>query len=277
MNNLFDKDSAHLGISPSPTAVPPIENEPRAMDTPAATGASIPASDQISMDTFRALTGMPPVNADGRKPGTIGTAFGLATGLSVIGDAESNIGLWRRVCQEELQTRLRYHIYNGVVVVSLIAQLILSALFIILGALPHDYHIPIAVLGAVNGVLTGILALMKNQGLPERYRRYEDALRSVRQDAERLERELVTGTLSVSRQEVFALFDKYTRGQKEAQMNRPDVWSTATDFQPTPASHGKGGPAPATAPTPAAATATATAPSAPAVPVTTVVAPAAGP
>lgn len=206
---------------------------PREAETVVTKGDADPKSETIDIDTFRALTGMPPAAVEGRgsRPG-IWKAFRMVTGLSAFQeDLESNIGLWRRICQEEVQTGVRYHAFNTLVVVGLIVQLVLSAILIVLGALPHDYHIAIAVLGSVNGVTTGILALLKNQGLPERLRRYQEAIRDVRKDAEKVARKLECGKVEVKAEEVNALFEKFDRAQRDAQSNRPDVWFSTADAQ----------------------------------------------
>ncbi|KAI9792522.1 MAG: hypothetical protein M1816_002042 [Peltula sp. TS41687] len=195
--------------------------------------AGHPKSEMMDIETFRALTGMPPVavGARGSRPG-FWKAFRMVSGLSAFQeDLESNIGLWRRICQEEVQTAVKYSTYNSIVVVSLIGQLVLSAVLIVLGALPHDYHIAIAVLGSVNGVITGILALLKNQGLPERFQRYQEAIRDVRKDAERVARKLESGKVEVKAEEVTALFEKFDRAQHDNQSNRPDVWFSTANAQ----------------------------------------------
>lgn len=210
-----------------------------------AKGGGEPKNDTIDIETFRALTGMPPMVVGGRgsRPG-LWKVFRMVTGLSAFQeDLESNMGLWRRICQEEVQTRVSYSTYNTIVIAGLIAQLVLSAVLIVLGALPHDYHIAIAVLGSLNGVITGILALLKNQGLPERLQRYQEAIRDVRKEAERLARELESGRFEVKTEEVDELFEKFDKAQRDAQSNRPDVWFSTADVRGIPSDKRSGGPA----------------------------------
>lgn len=71
--------------------------------------------------------------------------------------------------------------------VLLALQIIIGAVFIILGALRDGRtYIVIAVLGAISTVTGGILALMKGQGLPNRLRQARGQMRNVVFEAEEL-------------------------------------------------------------------------------------------
>jgi hypothetical protein len=120
----------------------------------------------------------------------------------------------------------RYVLYNTLVHDSLIVQLVVSTLLIMLAALPQEHHIALAVLGAANGVITGVFGLMRGQGLPGRLVQYADGLRKVRETIEWLEKELEAGTRPVSYREIVRLREMYQQIRGDEHQNRPDSWSS---------------------------------------------------
>jgi hypothetical protein len=108
----------------------------------------------------------------------------------------------------------------------MIIQLCISSALVILGALRQDFHIPIALLGAINGILTGILSLIRGQGLPNRLLQYADQLRRVREDVEWTERILRTNAAVVLYKDAIALRDSYEQCRDDAVKNHPDSWTS---------------------------------------------------
>jgi hypothetical protein len=143
--------------------------------------------------------------------------------------------------REETKAKRLYVLYDVVTYVCLIAQLIIAAVLIILGALNADYHIAIATLGAVTGVITGILSMIRGQGLPQRLMRYADALRRVREKIEFTERELVAGVRTVTYGECLQLRTDYENIRDDETKNHPDTWTSwsSSTGSETPSS-GKG-------------------------------------
>lgn len=114
-------------------------------------------------------------------------------------------GLYGRMHYEYKYTDTKYRIFDVMTYFLLALQLLLGAVFIILGSLTDvDSHIAIAVLGAVSTIVAGVLALMyvhapffstklqltpthrKGQGLPNRLRHLRDNLSMVVFEAEEL-------------------------------------------------------------------------------------------
>ncbi len=52
----------------------------------------------------------------------------------------------------------------------MVIQIIIGAVLTALGSFSKDNSVPIMVLAAINTVTAGLLALMHNSGLPDRYR-----------------------------------------------------------------------------------------------------------
>ncbi|KAM7187046.1 hypothetical protein V8F33_011465 [Rhypophila sp. PSN 637] len=113
----------------------------------------------------------------------------LAHGLGAIRDGEShNVvhptcwywppkgmpeGLYRDVVLERSQYFIFYHVLSTLRWFLMILQIVLGAILTALGSLTTggtQHAIPITVLAAVNTVSAGLLALMHNSGLPDRYR-----------------------------------------------------------------------------------------------------------
>ncbi|EXJ71753.1 uncharacterized protein A1O5_05563, partial [Cladophialophora psammophila CBS 110553] len=64
----------------------------------------------------------------------------------------------------------------------------LSAVFVALDAAGDEHHTPVAVLRAVNGLITAVLSITKGQGLPAGFYQHASGLRKVIMEIERLER-----------------------------------------------------------------------------------------
>jgi hypothetical protein len=141
-------------------------------------------------------------------------------------DPEEESSIYFAILHEEARTRRKYLYYQFLAYAGLIAQLILSAVLIILGALPGHHSIPIAALGAVNGVITGVLSLIKGQGFPNRLTKYLDSLRRVKDDIDLMERELRVGKKPVSYGAAIALRDEYGVCREDEETNHPDTWTS---------------------------------------------------
>ncbi|OCK81427.1 hypothetical protein K432DRAFT_381335 [Lepidopterella palustris CBS 459.81] len=180
----------------------------------------------VSLDDFRKLIGLPSERLPlptGRLPRWWPTA--LSTNARRTEDPENNIGIYENIIYEERRTLRSASFYDILANGSLIAQLIISALLILLAATPNDHHITLAILGAFNGVITGVLSLIRGQGLPNRFLEYADGLRKVRERVEWLEKELEAGKREVRYKEVVDLKEMYERIREDEQKNRPDTWT----------------------------------------------------
>lgn len=145
------------------------------------------------------------------------------------------------VREESDQWRL-FHIYKVVTYASLVLQLIIASALIIIGAIPsitstfgsadtyRAHRISVAVLGALTGLLTGIMSLLKGQGLPLRFLQYASRLRQVRDKIEFTERTLranIRGVV-VTHQDVLDIWHEFQNVINERDMNRPDAWASTS-------------------------------------------------
>jgi hypothetical protein len=165
-----------------------------------------------------------PIQGDRNRPisrGRFQTRIGIRNvdrGDGTAHDLEQNVGIYRRICNEERLTKNLFIVSEAVVISGLVVQAILSAIFIILGAIPGDHKISIAVLGAINGAIVTLLGIFKARGLPNRLRQYTDSLTYVKEKIERLERRVDDG-------EVEDLITLYDRIRQDAGRNHPDTWT----------------------------------------------------
>lgn len=103
-------------------------------------------------------------------------------------------GMYTRIIAKYDYINMKYRIFDVLTYVLLVLQLLLGAVFIVLGSLPSvDAHVSIAVLGALSTVTAGALALMKGQGLPNRLHQMRDDLHNVKFEAEELYWDVAAG------------------------------------------------------------------------------------
>lgn len=150
-------------------------------------------------------------------------------------------GLYSKIYRHLIYEHRRYRVFAVAVYVFLVLQLVISAIFIILGSLPHfDAHITIAILGAVSTVIAGALGLMQGQGLPNRLRQTRDALRDVIFAAEELYWDLRSGRPVLYR-DVEKVREDYLRVLAEQRKNHPDAWNPISSNVTQGANRGTGG------------------------------------
>ncbi|KAK3674084.1 hypothetical protein LTR78_005931 [Recurvomyces mirabilis] len=199
--------------------------------------------------------------------------------IACLEDLEEGNGLYHDIRTSHAAMQ-RWHFWFEVgIYTALLGQILLSAQFIILGAMRGDHHVPIAILGAFSVAVAGILALVKGQGLPMRLRiightprvrrmsrssltqsvQERDALWEVQLEAEELHWQVSAGK-PVLFSDVKRVWQRFVQVKRDASMNHPDTWNTSTAAAAQAQAAGVGGKSPLSAASPAGKTA-ATAPS----------------
>jgi hypothetical protein len=79
-------------------------------------------------------------------------------------------GLYRDTVMQKTKNYYQYHVLACIRWTLMISQIILGAILTALGSLSNTNGTPITLLAALNTVDAGLLALMHNSGIPERYR-----------------------------------------------------------------------------------------------------------
>ena len=135
----------------------------------------------------------------------------------------------REVHRKKNRAMRLYHIMNWVVNGLLITQAGLSAVLVALGSTGNVYRVQIAVLGGLNGVITGGLAIIKGQSIPNRFWQYASGLRRVGAIIDDLERRVEADSV-VTQGDLEQLWQMYEDVQQQNDLNVPDVWKTNTEL-----------------------------------------------
>ncbi|KAK6392743.1 hypothetical protein LTR65_003516 [Meristemomyces frigidus] len=143
-------------------------------------------------------------------------------------ELESATGLYHDIRLSYDTAQRLYFWFEMGVYAALLLQVLLSATFIILGAMRGDHHVPIAVLGAFSVGIAGCLALVKGQGLPMRFRIERDALWEVQLGAEELHGQMAAGK-PVMFGDVKRIWERFVEVKKDASLNHPDTWNTSAN------------------------------------------------
>jgi len=101
------------------------------------------------------------------------------------------------------------------------------------GPTAGQYTLTITILGAINTVIAGVLALIKGQGLPERLRHDRAEFRQVQDWIEQTEALLAVGIIGRNRKEVGLLvqvaFLKYNAAKQSEENNVPENYTRAPE------------------------------------------------
>ncbi|KAI0438312.1 hypothetical protein F4803DRAFT_555165 [Xylaria telfairii] len=143
-------------------------------------------------------------------------------------------GLYRDILYEKTKYTYYYHALCIFAWLLMLLQLALSAILTALGAAQSDNGTPITIIAAINTSVAGILALLHNSGLPDRYR-------WDRNEFYRLEehiKEIVdTGLVPVSHSvnDVLAeCFQLFASALQTVQNNAPSMYISAVGARKTP-------------------------------------------
>ncbi|KAK4146077.1 uncharacterized protein C8A04DRAFT_10084 [Dichotomopilus funicola] len=157
-------------------------------------------------------------------------------------------GIYAAAVREVQRKRIAYHLLSVLINASHFAQIIIGASLTALGPSAGDHVIVITLLGAINTVIAGVLALVKGQGLPERLNHDRAEFRRLQDWIEQTEALLAVGVLGRDRKEVGVLvqtaFRKYNAAKQCEESNQPEnyVRYPETDLTMGPGGPG-GGPA----------------------------------
>jgi len=137
-------------------------------------------------------------------------------------------GMYSRIVTKYEYINTKYRIFDVLTYVLLVLQLMLGAVFIVLGSLTNfDSHASIAILGALSTLTAGALALMKGQGLPNRLHQMRDNLHNVKFEAEELYWDVAAGRAVLYR-DIRKLREDYLRVMEDGRRNHPDTWNAVT-------------------------------------------------
>ncbi|KAK4951011.1 hypothetical protein LTR10_011004 [Elasticomyces elasticus] len=189
-----------------------------------------------SRDERESMTDIEDTGFDDRQPMTP-SAFYKMIGLkqpkdqsyiACLADLEEGGGLYHDIRTNHEHMHRVFFYFECCIYAALLGQILLSANFIVVGAMHGEHRIAIAVLGACSVTLAGVLALIKGQGLPMRLRIERDALWEVQLQAEELHWQVAAGQ-PVLFSDVKKIWSRFVQVKKDASMNHPDTWTTASN------------------------------------------------
>jgi hypothetical protein len=149
---------------------------------------------------------------------------------------KSAIGIYREVLQEKQARKRFFWAINLTVYFSHFAQIIVGASLTALGPSANRFSTEITVLGAVNTVIAGVLALLNGQGLPDRLRKDEVEFQKIQDWIEETESLLAVGIIGSNRADVGQLvetaFKKFNAAKATKENNKPSSYITQSEEGP---------------------------------------------
>ncbi|KAK4171578.1 hypothetical protein QBC36DRAFT_339694 [Triangularia setosa] len=143
---------------------------------------------------------------------------------------KSAMGMYAAAMRAQRNKKIISRLVNLIVYASHFFQIIVGASLTALGPSAGEHAVLITILGAVNTVIAGVLALLKGQGLPERLRHQVAEFRKLQDWIEQTEALLSVGVIGRDRKEVGLLvqvaFKKYNAAKEcEESSSQPEFTS----------------------------------------------------
>lgn len=121
------------------------------------------------------------------------------------------VGVYKHVIEQRRRKKLLHHTLGVILYISHFIQIIVAAVLTALGPNAANYEVPITVLGAVNTVIAGVLALLKGSGVIERLSKDEVEFAKLKDWIEETEAMIAVGILGRSRKDVGLLVEQAFR------------------------------------------------------------------
>jgi len=137
-------------------------------------------------------------------------------------------GLYRDVIRARFSCQYSYWISSTLVNVSMVFQLLLGAALTALGSRATGQELAITILAAANTVIAGLLALMHNSGLPDRFQKDFNELDMVESYLKEL---MDTGIVrkGMTKEEVIEnCFAKFRRAKAVVYKNKPSTYTASS-------------------------------------------------
>ena len=157
--------------------------------------------------------------------------FREALGITSTSTAKSKSfprGIYGTLIRDARQYSLQYWTLDVLLTVALVAQLLIGTTLTTLGPVASRHHLAITILSACNTFIAGFLALMKGNGLPDRYRKDGYEIRKVQDYIEEVEGLFEGGLGPKSEKEVLGVVKEVLRRYEEAretvERNRPSSY-----------------------------------------------------
>ncbi|KAI0139962.1 hypothetical protein F4776DRAFT_614825 [Hypoxylon sp. NC0597] len=141
---------------------------------------------------------------------------------------KSAIGIYKTVLETQRTKAVQHALLNAFLYLCYFAQIVIGAALTAVGPTSGRYENLITVLGAVNTVLAGVLALIKGSGQPQRLEKDRVGFRRLQDWIEETEALLSVGVIGRNRKEVGLLvesaFKRYNAAKMSVENNSPDFY-----------------------------------------------------
>ncbi|CAJ2512772.1 Uu.00g008910.m01.CDS01 [Anthostomella pinea] len=142
----------------------------------------------------------------------------------------SAIGIYRSVIEAQTTKFTQHALLQAFLYIVYFAQIIIGAALTALGPTAARYELAITILGAVNTILAGVLALIKGSGQPQKLGKDRIGYRRLQDWIEETESLLAVGVIGRNRKEVGLLvesaFKRYNAAKASEENNDPDYYVT---------------------------------------------------
>ncbi|KAI1433287.1 hypothetical protein GGR50DRAFT_509797 [Xylaria sp. CBS 124048] len=141
-------------------------------------------------------------------------------------------GLYNDILSEKTKFTYYYHALSIIAWLLMLLQIALSAILTALGATSKYNGTVITIIAAINTSLAGILALLHNSGLPDRYRYDRNEFYKLE---EHIKAVVDTGLVPIDQSvndAVAECFDKFATALQTVQNNNPTTYTVASSAKP---------------------------------------------
>ncbi|KAH8650064.1 hypothetical protein BX600DRAFT_517283 [Xylariales sp. PMI_506] len=221
-------DSINANRKSMAAVVTPIITQPRKADTNLSWGTplglGVRGANDENLIIFRKAVG---INwKHGHSVDASATSLALEEGRGGVKGRSS--GIYRTVVEAQRRKRRQHYMLTTFLYALYFAQVVVGAALTALGPSSADHSLAITLLGALNTVVAGVLALIKGSGQPQRLGKDQVGYRKLQDWIEETEALLAVGVIGRDRKEVGLLvevaFKKYNAAKASEENNRPDMY-----------------------------------------------------
>ncbi|KAL7628404.1 hypothetical protein AAE478_002606 [Parahypoxylon ruwenzoriense] len=142
------------------------------------------------------------------------------------------VGIYKSVLEAQRTKAVRHALLTAFLYFCYFAQIVIGAALTAMGPNSARYETLITILGALNTILAGVLALIKGSGQPQRIERDRIGFRRLQDWIEETEALLSVGVIGRNRKEVGLLvesaFKRYNAAKTSVENNSPDFYVNQT-------------------------------------------------
>ncbi|KAI8962921.1 hypothetical protein F5Y11DRAFT_320843 [Daldinia sp. FL1419] len=146
---------------------------------------------------------------------------------------KSAVGIYKNVIYTQQKKAVQNALLTALLYLCYFAQIVIGAALTAIGPQSARYETIVTVLGAINTVLAGLLALIKGSGQPQRLEKDRVGFRRLQDWIEETEALLAVGVIGRDRKEVGLLvesaFKRYNAAKVSVENNSPDFYVNQPD------------------------------------------------